>query len=62
LKSRPLSKPAWVLLKEVAGASNGKLKYLRWAMYGTNQLQHPIHNLPAQEREQIWNTLKVKPA
>jgi hypothetical protein len=62
LKSRPLSKRATALLKEVAGASNGKLKYLRWAMYGANQPQHPIHQLPAQERERIWNTLKAKPA
>lgn len=62
LKSWPLSKTARMLLKEIAGASNGKLKFLRWAMYGANQPQHPVHQLASQEKEVLWQALKAKPA
>ena len=61
LKSRPLSETARALLKDIAGASNGKLKRLRWEMYGNNQPQHPIHELFGQEKQRIWDALKAKP-
>ncbi len=61
LKSAALSKTATELLNEIAKASDGKLRYLRWAMYGKNQPQHVIHQLPAQEQERIWEMLKSRP-
>ena len=61
LKSRPLSKTARALLKDIARASNGKLKRLRWEMYGNNQPQHPIHQLFGQEKQRIWDALKAMP-
>jgi hypothetical protein len=62
LKSAPLSKTARALLREIVGSSNGKLKFLRWAMYGNNQPDHPVHLLPAQEQELVWSYLKSQPA
>lgn len=62
LESAPLSKPATQLLHEIEGASTGKLRFLRWAMYGDNQPQHTIHQLPAQERAHLWNVLKTRPS
>ncbi|MEP7338460.1 MAG: hypothetical protein ABI977_12050, partial [Acidobacteriota bacterium] len=61
LKSAALSKTATELLNEITKASDGKLRYLRWAMYGKNQPQHVIHQLPAQEQERIWELLKSRP-
>lgn len=62
LKSAALSKSARELLSEIAKASDAKLRFLRWAMYGKNQPQHVIHRLPAQEQERIWEALKSRPA
>jgi hypothetical protein len=61
LKSAPLSKTATALIKEIAGASEGKLKFLRWAMYGNNQPKHPVHQVTSQEKEKIWAALKSRP-
>lgn len=61
LKSAPLSQQAADLLKEIENASDGKLRYLRWAMYGNNQPQHPVHKLSAQEVERVWEAIKSKP-
>jgi hypothetical protein len=61
LKSARLSRTAADLLKEVEKASDGKLRFLRWAMYGNNQPQHPIHKLASQEQERIWEALKSRP-
>jgi hypothetical protein len=60
LESARLSRSAHALLREIAGASDGKLRYLRWAMYGANQPRHVIHTLPAQERARVWNALKAR--
>lgn len=60
LKSAPLSRTAIALLKEIERASQNKLRFLRWAMYGSNQPQHPIHQLTGQEAEHIWETVKSK--
>ena len=62
LKSAPLSRIAADLLKEIETASDGKLRFLRWAMYGNNQPQHPVHKLSAQEVERVWEAIKSKPA
>jgi hypothetical protein len=62
LKSARLSQTAADLLKEIATASDGKLRFLRWAMYGNNQPQHPVHKLSAQEVERVWEAIKSKPA
>jgi len=60
LKSARLSKTATALLNEIDRASDGKLRFLRWAMYGNNQPQHPIHRIPSQEREVVWEALKSR--
>ncbi len=62
LKSAPLSQTAADLLREIETASDSKLRYLRWAMYGNNQPQHPVHTLSAQEVERAWEAIKSKPA
>ncbi len=62
LKSARLSKTATALLNEIASASNGKLRFLRWAMYGNNQPQHPVHQVTSQEREVVWEALKSRPS
>ncbi len=62
LQSAPVSKTAALLLEEIAMASDGKLRFLRWAMYGENQPNHVIHQLPSQEAEKIWTALKNRPA
>jgi hypothetical protein len=58
LKSARLSKTAATLLVEIAKASDSKLRYLRWAMYGNNQPQHLIHQITSQEREIVWEFIK----
>lgn len=60
LKSARLSHTATELLQEVDSASNGKLRFMRWAMYGQNQPQHPIHQLPTQEAARVWEAVKSK--
>lgn len=59
--ARP-SKSAQALLKEVQQASDAKLRYLSWAMYGANQPEHPVHKLPNQERVAVWQALKSRRA
>jgi hypothetical protein len=61
LKSAPVSKTAAALLHEITTASDGKLRFLRWAMYGKNQPNHAIHQLRSQEAEKIWEALKNRP-
>ncbi len=57
--ARP-SKDAHSLLKEVKQASDGKLRYLAWAMYGDNQPAHPVHKLLSHERAAVWQALKSR--
>jgi hypothetical protein len=58
LESQPPSAPASQLLKEIATASEAKLRYLSWAFYGNNVPSHPIHTLVAQEASALWQALK----
>ena len=60
LQSAPLSSTAIALLNEIERASQNKLRFLRWAMYGSNQPQHPVHQLTGPEAEKIWASLKQK--
>jgi hypothetical protein len=62
LERARLSKNAHLLLKEVKRANNAKLRYLAWAMYGTNQPDHPVHKLPEQEKSIVWQELKSRRA
>jgi hypothetical protein len=59
--ARP-SKNAHALLKEVHKASDAKLRYLAWAMYGANQPEHPVHKLSSQEQSVVWQALKSRRA
>ncbi|MCI0389225.1 MAG: hypothetical protein MOB07_10755, partial [Acidobacteria bacterium] len=60
LENAQPSKRAHLLLKEVLQASDAKLRYLSWAMYGANQPEHPVHKLPNQERAAVWQALKSR--
>ncbi|MCI0390535.1 MAG: hypothetical protein MOB07_17460 [Acidobacteria bacterium] len=60
LQTAPLSKTAFLLIKEVNAASQAKLGYLSWAFYGSNQPDHPIHSLSAQEKCRTWDVLKAR--
>jgi hypothetical protein len=55
--STPLSATALKLIKEITTASEKKLKYLAWAMYGNNQPSHPIHMLRSQEQIRVWEVM-----
>jgi hypothetical protein len=46
------------LEKEIASADSRKIGYLKWAMYGTNCPAHPVHELPRQEVQKAWASLK----
>jgi len=46
------------LEKEISRADSRKIGYLKWAMYGTNCPTHPVHNLPKQEVQKAWASLK----
>jgi hypothetical protein len=57
LLSTPLSATALKLIKEMIAASEKKLKYLSWAMYGNNQPSHPINTLHSQEQTRVWEVM-----
>lgn len=57
--SRP-SPALYALEKEINRADSRKIGYLKWAMYGTNQPAHPIHDLPKQEVQKAWSALKSR--
>lgn len=57
--SRP-SSALYRLEKEIAAADSRKIGYLKWAMYGSNQPAHPVHNLPKQEVQRAWTALKQR--
>src|SRR5215475_10790867 len=54
LLSAPLSATAYRLIEEIVTASEKKLRYLGWAMYGDNDSSHLIHTLNSQEQTRIW--------
>jgi hypothetical protein len=60
LHSAQLSRPAFELLKVIGSASSSRLKFYAWACYGSNQPNHPIHSLPAQEQSRIWAAIKSR--
>jgi hypothetical protein len=62
LLSAPLSATAYKLIEEIVKASEKKLRYLAWAMYGANQPFHPIHTLDSQEQTRIWEIMTAAKA
>ena len=46
------------LEKEISRSDSRKIGYLKWAMYGTNCPAHPVHELPRQEVQKAWGSLK----
>jgi hypothetical protein len=62
LLSAPLSGTAYKLIEEIVKASEKKLRYLAWAMYGDNQPFHPIHTLDSQEQTRIWEIMTAAKA
>jgi hypothetical protein len=62
LLSEPLSAIAYKLIKEIDTASEKKLGYLAWAMYGDNQPAHPIHTLDSREQSCVWEVMTARKA
>jgi uncharacterized membrane protein len=62
LLSRPLSADAYKLIEEIVTASEKKLRYLAWAMYGDNEPYHPIHTLDSQEQTRTWEVMTAAKA
>ncbi len=62
LLSEPLSATAYKLIKEIDTASEKKLGYLAWAMYGDNQPTHLIHTLDSREQTCVWEVMMARKA
>src|SRR5215813_3353434 len=62
LLSAPLSSAAYKLIEEIVKASEKKLGYLAWAMYGANQPSHPIHKLNSCEQTRAWEVMTARKA
>jgi hypothetical protein len=62
LLSAPLSATAYRLIEEIVTASDKKLGYLGWAMYGANQPSHPIHKLNSCEQTRAWEVMTARKA
>ena len=62
LLSAPLSATAYKLVEEIVMASEKKLGYLAWAMYGANQPSHPIHTLNSSEQTRVWEVMTARKA
>ena len=60
LQSARLSQVAFRLIKEINAASDARLRYLSWALYGQNQPNHPVHTLSSQETSRVWSALKAR--
>ena len=60
LESARLSSTAFKLIKEINAASHARLRYLSWAFYGSNQPDHPVHKLTAQDASRVWAALKAR--
>lgn len=60
LAAMPLSAPAIQLIKEINAASESRLRYLSWALYGNNQPNHPVHALKSQEIHRVWEALNQR--
>jgi hypothetical protein len=48
------------LINEILTASESKLRFLRWAMYGKNELTHPIHSFRPDEANLMWEVMKIR--
>jgi hypothetical protein len=62
LLSAPLSSAAYKLIEEIVTASEKKLRYLAWAMYGANQPSHPIHKINSCEQTRVWEVMTARKA
>jgi hypothetical protein len=62
LLSAPLSANAYRLIEEIVMASEKKLRYLGWAMYGDNVPSHPIHTLNSCEQTRVWEVMTARKA
>src|SRR5215813_12556229 len=62
LLSASLSATAYRLIKEIVTASEKKLGYLGWAMYGDNVPSHPIHTLNSCEQTRVWEVMTARKA
>ncbi|HEX5083989.1 MAG TPA: hypothetical protein VFY40_18225 [Blastocatellia bacterium] len=62
LLSAPLSATAYRLINEIVTASEKKLGYLGWAMYGDNNPSHPVHTLSSREQTRIWEFITARKA
>jgi hypothetical protein len=60
LLSAPLSAAAYRLIEEIGRASEKKLAYLGWAMYGDNAPSHPIHTLNSCEQTRVWEVMTAR--
>ena len=60
--SAPLSATAYQLIAEIFTASEKKLSYLGWAMYGDNNPSHPVHTLNSQEQVRVWEVIAARKA
>lgn len=49
-----------MLIREINAASERKLRFLKWVMYGENKKDHPIHTLSTGEQSRIWQALKAR--
>ena len=62
LLSAPLSATTYRLVEEIVRASEKKLAYLGWAMYGANLPLHPIHKLNSCEQTRVWEVMTARKA
>jgi hypothetical protein len=62
LLSAPLSATAYRLIEEIVMASEKKLGYLGWAMYGDNVPSHSIHTLNSCEQTRVWEVMTARKA
>jgi hypothetical protein len=62
LLSAPLSATAYRLIEEIVLASEKKLGYLGWAMYGDNVPSHSIHTLNSCEQTRVWEVMTARKA
>jgi hypothetical protein len=60
LQSAHPSKTAYLLIREINSASQARLRYLSWAMYGENQPSHLVHSLTSQDRSKVWAYLNAR--
>jgi Transposase len=47
---------------EIVAASEKKMRYLGWAMYGANDTSHPIHKLNSCEQTRVWEVMTARKA